>query len=264
MKKTSIVAALTFAFITSTAHPAQAESPIDPGYEVKFNLDLDAFANQADIINAFNATHDEDVKVYYFDTSDQTFRDQGYIHRLRVYASDKKTNITYKKVFPGVSVQDAIAEATAKGFHNDMSNYKFENDRKEGTDTFSISRKETFKQNKKLTFDGIDVDYAINLFKDEAPKKYSNWDNEDWYQETLSQTIPYGPALAQTYEGQYLGIDADVEIWTYKGDTIAEISTKVSDKELADSIEETWLNGLIEAEWLSEEQTSKTGFVMDK
>lgn len=181
-----------------------------------------------------------------------------------MYASDKKTNITYKKVFPGVSVQDAIAEATAKGFHNDMSNYKFENDRKEGTDTFSISRKETFKQNKKLTFDGIDVDYAINLFKDEAPKKYSNWDNEDWYQETLSQTIPYGPALAQTYEGQYLGIDADVEIWSYKGDTIAEISTKVSEKGLADSIEESWLNGLIEAEWLSEEQTSKTGFVMDK
>lgn len=264
MKKVSFVGALTLAFFTSFALPAQAESPIEPGYEVKFNLDLDSFSNQEDVVQTFNATHDEDVKVYYFDTPDQQFRDQGYIHRLRIYASDKKTNITYKKVFPGVTVENAIAEATAKGFHNDMSNYKFENDRKEGTDTFSISRKETFKQNKKLTFDSIDVDYAVKLFKDEAPKKYRTWNHEDWYQDTLSQTIPYGPALAETYEGEYLGIDADLEIWTYQGDRIAEISTKVAEKEHADQIEESWLDGLTEAGWLSDEQTSKTGFVMDK
>ncbi|MEW4326965.1 CYTH domain-containing protein [Rossellomorea marisflavi] len=264
MKKWSIALACTVGLLIQGAPPAQAASDITPSYEVKFNVDVDAFPNQTALINAFDATHDEDVKVYYFDTPDQQFKKKGYIHRLRVYDSDKKTNITYKKVFPGIPVEDAIAEADEKGFTNDMSNYKFENDRKDGVDSFSISRKETFKKNNHLSFDSIDVGYAIQLFKDEAPKKVREWDDETWYLNTFTASIPYGPALANTYVGEYKGVEADLEIWSYKGETIAEISTKVDQKQQADDIEQSWLQGLTEADWLNEEQISKTSFVMDR
>lgn len=265
MKKIIILFSfLLTVMIGVAATPVYAASDIELGFEVKFNLDLDSFPSTNEMLDIFDAEHDEDVKVYYFDTPDQTFRKLGYIHRLRVYASDKKTNITYKKVFPGIAVPDAIEEASEKGFHGDMSNYKFENDRKEGVDTFSISRKKKFKKDDILRFDLIDPTYAINLFQEEAPKKYRKWDDEDWYRETLANTIPYGPALAHTYEGHFLGFDADVEIWSYKGETIAEISTKTDDPAEADQIEAVWFNKLSEEGWLSENQTSKTGFVMDR
>lgn len=255
---------LLLSVVIGVATPSYAASDIEPGYEIKFNLDLDAFSSAFDMLDIFAAEHDEDLKVYYFDTPDQEFRQLGYIHRLRVYASDKKTNITYKKVFPNVAVSDAIAEASEKGFHNDMSNYKFENDRKEGNDSFSISRKEKFKKNDLLRFDLIDPQYAISLFQEEAPKKYRRWDDEDWYRETLSNSIPYGPALAHTYEGEFLGFEADVEIWSYKGETVTEISTKTDDPAEADQIEAAWFNKLSEEGWLSDIQTSKSGFVMDR
>ncbi len=264
MKKIIVLFTLLLTVMVSVAVPTYADSEIEPGYEVKFNLDLDSFPSRLDMLDTFDAEHDEDLMVYYFDTPDQTFRELGYIHRLRVYASDKKTNITYKKVFPGVAIPDAIEEASAKGFHGDMSNYKFENDRKEGIDRFSISRKEKFEKNDSLRFDLIDPEYAINLFQEEAPKKYRNWDDEDWYQETLGNTIPYGPALVHTYEGSFQGVDADVEIWSFKGEIIAEISTKTPEKDEADQIESSWLKKLTDAGWLSDEQTSKTGFVMDR
>ncbi|MBT2600598.1 MULTISPECIES: hypothetical protein [unclassified Oceanobacillus] len=264
MKKMMLLLTLLLSVVIGVATPSYAASDIEPGYEIKFNLDLDAFSSTIDMLNIFDAEHDEDLKVYYFDTPDQEFRQLGYIHRLRVYASGKKTNITYKKRFTGVAVEDAIAEATEKGFHNDMSNYKFENDRKERIDVFSISRKEKFTKDDILRFDLIDPQYAIELFQDEAPKKYRRWDDEIWYRETLSNTIPYGPALAHTYEGEFLGFEADVEIWSYKGDTVTEISTKTDDPREADQIEAAWFNKLSKEGWLSDNQTSKTGFVMDR
>ncbi|SFL45520.1 hypothetical protein SAMN04487943_101638 [Gracilibacillus orientalis] len=264
MKKIIVLFTLLLAVMVSVATPSYAESEIEPGYEVKFNLDLDSFQSTNEMLDIFDAEHDEDLMVYYFDTPDQTFRELGYIHRLRVYASDKKTNITYKKVFPGVAITDAIEEASAKDFHGDMSNYKFENDRKEGIDTFSISRKEKFEKNDSLRFDLIDPQYAVNLFQEEASRKYRNWDDEDWYQETLGNTVPYGPALAHTYEGDFLDVDADVEIWSYKGEKIVEVSTKTSEKDEADQIETAWFEELTDSGWLSDEQSSKTGFVMDR
>lgn len=264
MKKIIVLFTFLMTVMSSIVVPSYAKSEIEPSYEVKFNLDLDSFPSRLDMLDTFDADHNEDLMVYYFDTPDQTFRELGYIHRLRVYASDKKTNITYKKIFPGVAIPDAIEEASTKGFHGDMSNYKFENDRKEGIDTFSISRKEKFAKNDSLRFDLIDPQYAINLFQEEAPKKYANWDDVDWYQQTLGNTIPYGPALVHTYEGSFHGIDVDIEIWSYKGDTITEISTKNPEKDEADQIEATWLEELTDLGWLSSEQTSKTSFVMDR
>ncbi|MFB4259476.1 hypothetical protein ACE106_09935 [Shouchella clausii] len=264
MKKTIAVAALALVAVLAAESSAQANSPIVPGYEVKFNLDIDQFENEDEIVSAFHAVHDEDVNVYYFDTPEQQFRENGYIHRLRVYGSDKKNDLTYKKVFPDMTVDEAINEATLRGFHGDMSNYKFENDRKQGKDTFSISRKEKFKKTDDIHFEGIDEQSVIALFRKEAPKKYAGWDDTSWYDATLSRSISYGPALAKTYEGEYLGIDADLEIWSYQGELLAELSTKTPDPAEADAIEAAWLYGLTESGWLSADQTSKTSFVMDR
>ncbi len=264
MKRFIMLLILFFTAIYAVTTPAFAESEIIPGYEVKFNLDTDAFANQTDMLQTFEAVHDEDLKVYYFDTPEQTFRSHHYTHRLRVYANDKKNEITYKKTFPDITVADAIEEAASKGFHGDMSNYKFENDRKEGTDTFSISRKEKFNSTKTINYDSINQGDVLSLLKSEAPKKYAGWDDTDWYHNTLNKAIAYGPASVQTYEGTFLGVDADLEIWNYKGETLVEISTKTPDKAEADYIENTWHTELEQADWLNAEQTSKTNFVMDR
>lgn len=99
MKKLSI--AVLIALLLVSVFPAMAfaeESPINPGYEVKFMLDVSQFATADDIADAFQASHDEDLKVYYFDTPDQIFRKLNYVHRLRIYDGDKKTNITYKRL----------------------------------------------------------------------------------------------------------------------------------------------------------------------
>jgi hypothetical protein len=266
MRKFSIVVLLALLLVTVLPSISLAEeSPIAPGYEVKFMLDVSQFATQDDIVNAFQASHDEDLKVYYFDTPDQLFRKLHYIHRLRVYDGDKKTNITYKKTFPDQTIEDAIAEADTHDFHGDMSNYKFEVDKKPETDSFSISRKEKFEQDERLSYDkGIDTAYALDLLQEEAPKKYRKWDDQDWYYDTLEKAIPYGPAEVSKYEGEYENLDADLEIWYYKGETIAEISTKTDDKEQAEDIQAEWAEALAENGWLSENQPSKTSFVMDR
>ncbi|MFP7170716.1 CYTH domain-containing protein [Terribacillus sp. 7520-G] len=266
MKKLSI--AVLIALLLVSVFPAMAfaeESPINPGYEVKFMLDVSQFATADDIADAFQASHDEDLKVYYFDTPDQIFRKLNYVHRLRIYDGDKKTNITYKKTFPDQTPADAIAEAAEHGFHGDMPNYKYEIDKKPGNDSFSISRKEKFNPDDKLSYDdGIDIEYALDLFRDQAPKKYRSWDDQDWYYDTLEQAVPYGPAEVSKFEGNYEDIDADLEIWHYKGETIAEISTKTDDAEEADDIQEKWSEALTNEGWLSSSQQSKTSFVMDR
>ncbi|TQS71144.1 CYTH domain-containing protein [Ornithinibacillus gellani] len=264
MKRVAVFFTFLLSIMACLATPVFAKSSIKPGYEVKFNLDLNAFPDLTEILQIFEATHDENLKVYYFDTPEQTFRKNHYIHRLRVYEGDKKANLTYKKVFPGMEITDAIEEAYSKGFHGDMNHYKFENDRKERIDTFSISRKEKFKKNNQINFDDINPSYAISLFKEEAPKKYEGWDNKIWYQETLNDTIPYGPASVQTYTGYFLGTEADIEIWTYQGDTVVEISTKTAKKSEADQIEKAWFQELSHLNWLSTDQASKTNFVMDR
>ncbi|SDC35650.1 CYTH domain-containing protein [Terribacillus halophilus] len=266
MKKLSIAVLIALLLITVFPTMSFAEdSPINPGHEVKFMLDVSQFATTDDLVNAFHASHDEDLKVYYFDTPDQIFRKLNYVHRLRIYDGDKKTDITYKKTFPDQAPSDAIAEAAEHDFHGDMSNYKYEIDKKPGKDSFSISRKEKFNKNDKLNYDnGIDIKYALDLFREEAPKKYRNWDDQDWYYDTLEQAVPYGPAAVSKFEGNYEDIDADLEIWHYKGETIAEISTKTDDADDADVIQEKWSEALANEGWLSTNQQSKTSFVMDR
>ena len=265
MKKLSFPALVSLLLLTVLPSMSFAkESPINPGYEVKFMLDVSQFATTEDIADAFHASHDEDLKVYYFDTPDQIFRKLNYIHRLRIYEGDTKTDVTYKKTFPDQAPSDAIAEAADHDFNGDMSNYKYEIDKKPSKDSFSISRKEKFKKNDHLRYDDeIDVDYALDLLHDEAPKKYRQWDDQDWYYDTMTQAVPYGPAAVSTFEGNYEDIDADLEIWYYKGETVAEISTKTDDAEDAGDIQEKWAEALANDGWLSSNQQSKTSFVMD-
>jgi len=102
------------------------------------------------------------------------------------------------------------------------------------------------------------------LILENAPKKIVNWNSEAWYKNTLSQVVVYGPANATNYKGSFLGHEADIEVWQYKGDIMVELSTKVDDAAQAATIEKQWYEQLLSTGYLSGDQRGKTAFVMDK
>ena len=241
----------------------KAEAAIDPEHEIKYNIKSDLFA-ESDILNVFQATKKDEVKVYFFDTPSKDFLNEDYIHRLRVYKGSNKLDITYKKRFLNTPLDEAIAITESHGFTGAESNYKFEMDIKDGNRTFTISRKESLKTTSKVSYDAVDTSAAKKLILENAPKKIFNWDSESWYQNTLSQAVVYGPAKATTYKGSFAGYAADIEVWQYQGETMVELSTKEEDALKAAVIEKEWHDELESAGYLSHDQRGKTGFVMDK
>jgi hypothetical protein len=241
----------------------QAKATIVPEHEIKFNIKSELFA-ESDILNVFQATKKDEVKVYFFDTPNRDFLKEDYIHRLRVYKGSNKMDITYKKRFLNTPLDEAIAITESHGFTGAESNYKFEMDIKGGNRTFTISRKESLKTTSKVSYDAVDTNAAKKLIFENAPKKILNWDSEAWYQNTLSQAVVYGPAKAITYKGSFAGYEADIEVWKYQGEIMVELSTKEDDALKAAVIEKEWHDQLESAGYLSDDQRGKTAFVMDK
>ncbi|WP_342442977.1 hypothetical protein MHB65_07520 [Lysinibacillus sp. FSL K6-0075] len=241
----------------------QAKAAIEPGHEIKFNIKPEIF-KESTIVQVFQATKKDDVKIYFYDTFDQTFLHNDYIHRLRVYKGSNKMDITYKKRFLNTPLSDAIAETANHGFTGSESNYKFELDSKGDHRTFTISRKESLKTSADVSYDTVDTSAAKKRILENSPKKIVNWDSEAWYKNTLSQAVVYGPANAMTYKGSFLGHEADIEVWQYKGDMMVELSTKLDDAAQAAVIEKQWYEQLLFAGYLSVDQRGKTAFVMDK
>ncbi|KOS62045.1 hypothetical protein FJQ98_08110 [Lysinibacillus agricola] len=241
----------------------QAKAAIEPGNEIKFNIKSEPFT-ESDILNVFQATKKDEVKIYFFDTPNRAFLNEDYIHRLRVYKGSNKMDITYKKRFVNTPLDEAIAITESHGFTGAESNYKFETDIKGDNRTFTISRKESLKTTSKISYDAVDTSAAKKLILENVPKKVLNWDSEAWYQNTLSQAVVYGPAKATTYKGSFAGYAADIEVWQYQGEIMVELSTKEDDALKAAVIEREWHDRLATAGYLSEDQRGKTAFVMDK
>ncbi|MFF5816740.1 hypothetical protein [Lysinibacillus capsici] len=241
----------------------QAKAAIEPGHEIKFNIKPEIF-NESTIVQAFQATKKDDVKVYFYDTLDQSFLRHDYIHRLRVYKGSNKMDITYKKRFLNTPLSEAMVETMNHGFTGSESNYKFELDIKGDHRTFTISRKESLKTSAEVSYDSVATNVAKKLILENAPKKIVNWNSEAWYKNTLSQVVVYGPANATNYKGSFLGHEADIEVWQYKGDIMVELSTKVDDAAQAATIEKQWYEQLLSTGYLSGDQRGKTAFVMDK
>ncbi|MCM3112880.1 CYTH domain-containing protein [Lederbergia lenta] len=239
----------------------QMKAAIQPGNEVKYNIKPDIFSD-TEIISIFSATKKDDVKVYYYDTPNKDFLGADYIHRLRVYKDSDKTDITYKKRFSNTPIDEALIITEDHGFTGNESNYKFEIDIKGGNRAFSISRKEKLKETVKVSFDDVDTNAAKKLILDNVPKKVQNWDSKAWYNNTLSQTEMFGPAEVTKYEGIYAGYGADIEVWNFQGDVMVELSTKEDDASKAATIERLWHDELEAAGYLSNDQRSKTSFVM--
>ncbi|MFY0516823.1 hypothetical protein ACOMCU_03175 [Lysinibacillus sp. UGB7] len=241
----------------------QVKAAIEPGHEIKYNIKSELF-NEANILSTFSATKKDEVKIYYFDTPSKHFQSADYNNRLRVYKDSNKIDITYKKRLLNTPLNEAIAITKSHGFTGSESNYKFELDIKGGNRTFTISRKESLKATSKVSYDTVDTSAAKKLILENVPKKILTWDSEAWYNNTLSQTIFYGPAKATTYKGSYAGYEADIEVWNYQGEIIVELSTKESDAAKAAIIEKLWHDQLLTAGYLSANQRGKTAFVMDK
>ncbi|MGE7838809.1 hypothetical protein [Viridibacillus arvi] len=242
---------------------AQVSAAINPGNEIKYNIKPDFF-NESKIIDVFLATKKDEVKIYYFDTVNKAFLGADYNHRLRVYKDSNKIDITYKKRFLNTPLDEAIAITQDHGFTGNESNYKFELDIKGGKKNFAVSRKESLKETTKVSFNEVDIEAAKKLILDNAPKKIQNWDTESWYNNTLAQSVVYGPAKATTYKGSYAGYEADIEVWNYQGDIMVELSTKEDDASKASVIEKLWRDKLEAEGYLSEDQRGKTAFVMEK
>jgi len=254
--------AMALLLIVCGCAPGKVEAAIEPGHEIKFNLKPERFT-ESQIKEVFSAVKKDEVKIYYFDTSDKKFATADYNHRLRVYKGKKKLDVTYKKAIKDKSVTDAIQIAEQHGFTGKEDNYKFELDRKGGHNTFTISRKDKLKVSSSVSFDAFNSEDARQIMIKNAPDKIAGWDNKDWYQNTLASSIVFGPAEAITYEGSYLGHDADIEVWNHKGAQMIEISAKEDDAMKAAQIEELWLKQLQSDNNLSADQRGKTSFVMD-
>ena len=237
-------------------------SSINPTAEVKFNLNESIFSEDK-IIYLFEAKENDNEKVYFFDTIHKDFLNNDYILRLRVYQDEKNYDITYKKRFQhSASVNDAINTLTEHGFTGDEKNYKFEIDNKNNKGVLSVSRKEKLKTGKKISYNSVDRDAAVNAILDNSPEKIIKWDSSDWYKVTLNSAKSYGPAIVKTYTGKYLGSDAEIEVWQYNNKKMIEISTKTTSKKM-DAVKNIWNKALSEAGYLSADQRGKTNFVID-
>lgn len=250
-----------FGLLIATQQAANAAS-IQPTGEVKFNLNETLF-DKNKIQEVFSGTKNKKLEIYFFDTANKAFQAKDTIQRLRVYQNESKLDITYKKRLVGQSINTGIQTLLNQGFDGSESNYKFEVDSKGTNNVLSVSRKETIKTTKKVTYGTVKLADALKLIKANVPKKMENWDTSSWYNTTLDQAIIYGPAQATSYKGQFEGKDIDIEVWTYNGKKMVELSVKTNSISESNQLKAAWQQKLAQLNYLSPDQRGKTNFVMD-
>ncbi|EOH1637205.1 hypothetical protein [Enterococcus faecalis] len=245
---------------TFSQHSFAQSSSILPGVEIKYNLDSNYFTDEK-IQAEFMAKKDESLKVYFLETKDNSFFQNDYIQRLRVYEGKKNFDLTYKKRFKNMSISEGIQELEDHGFTGLEKNYKFEIDSKNGEDLLSVSRKEKIKVNANISYNNVDEITVMQAFKENAPKKIQTWNSENWFNQTISRSHLRGPAIVQTYVGVFNGEPVDIETWDFNGKVMIELSMKTT-QDSAPKIKENWENKLKDSEFLSTDQRGKTNFVL--
>lgn len=241
-----------------------ANSTITPSYEIKFYLDETTFADEDVLKNTFNVEKKaKKLKVYFLDTENKDLYKSGYIHRLRVYKNEDNVDLTYKKRFSNMDTTSAIDEAIEKGFHDGMSNYKFEIDWGFNGQKFSISRTEEQKTTSKVNDDDVKASKVKELFMEKAPEKIRNWNERDWYEEMIMNSKLTTPAYVKKYKGTFLDEGVTIEKWEHHGEVLIELSAKKGDVTSAANAYEEWKEELTANGLLSERgMVSKTSFVL--
>ncbi|EJR11755.1 hypothetical protein [Bacillus cereus] len=244
-------------------------------YEVKFFLKIDKVLDKANnlkdcIAKEFNISNNDfkQLDIQFIDTIEQGIYKEGWILRNRKKKNKENYELTYKKRYPiaNGNIDDILNQVKSDGFHDSSDNFTVEVDWGLHKQTLNISceKKEPIPDSSSSNLP--DIKELRTMFLDNAPEIFLNWQVEKWGENQIQNSKVYGPVKAKKYEGIWESTNVNIELWTLEGysESIIEISLEKSkDKNKSLQEHDKLKEFLCEKGWLSEEDISKTQWVIE-
>ncbi|TYP78107.1 hypothetical protein [Paenibacillus methanolicus] len=258
--------------------PAQAAGAnMTPSYEVKLLLNPSLVLGAdhkptAALKNAFALGSAAALGVEYFDTDELDLNGEGWDVRFRKKASKSEFEINYKKRYPIVNgdVNAALTQANQDGFDAGDDDFEAEIDWNYGKQTLSISTEETKSASGYSGTTLPSESKARSIAVDKMPGELADWNEDGWGEDTLEDSRAHGPITVSKHEGEFGGVETDLEIWPIRNaagtgtEYIVEISFKTDSASEATSERTALINYLQSKGWLVTADSLKTQLILNR
>lgn len=244
-------------------------------YEVKFFLETNKVLNKKhelksdlSLINDFQISNFKRRDIQFIDTINKDMYNNGWILRYRKKEEKDKCELTYKKRYAinNDDIESMLDQARKDGLMQDGSRFEVELEWGYLKKVLSVSLEEKEPISDSSTSNIPSIEDLQKLFLHGAPKEFINWNNDDWGKVQINESRIYGPIYAKVYEGQWNETKINIEIWSKSMDeiaeSIAEVSFKVENEEVANQLHLKLKNYLCTNDWLIKDDFSKTEWAM--
>lgn len=227
---------ITIAFILSGFNIPQSGHALDQQMEIEVALKVKDLEKAKELLSIQSAP--QYVETAYFDTTDQSYFKDNWIHRVRL--ADGKLNIVHKKRYLVTGDQEILSQ-TMRSEAYDVP-YRIEKDSSLDKEMYSVTYETDFDTVKSY----LDQEEAISLLKFTLP-------GYDFNDVTLFKHLTY-----TQYSGYYKEQPIKLESWPYD---IVEVSFKTKDSNEAKVLKEELITLLKDNQLLIEEDFSKTDYL---
>ncbi|GGA47260.1 hypothetical protein [Paenibacillus physcomitrellae] len=271
----SLAAAVLLTGWSGTPNVKAASNAV-PSYEVKFLLDASKVLNsngllQSSVTSAFDVDDPAEKQlVEYFDTDALDLNESGWNVRFRKKEDKKKYELTYKKRFSITNgdIDAALTAANKAGFDSSDDNYEAEIDWGYSKQTLSFSNDKEESASKGLSVPSESK--ALDILVDNIPGKLEDTNSKGWGKDTLKDSRAHGPVTVDKYEGEFNGLETDIEVMPVKTadgkgmESVIEISFKTDSYSEASSNRAELMSLLDSKGWLVHADSLKTNLVLER
>lgn len=242
------------------------------GYEIKFFLDITKVANEKHelkdkIMEALQISNLKRKDIQFIDTINNDMYIHGWILRNRKKEGDNKYELTYKKRYEIINnnTDYVLEQARKEGLLQNNEAYELEWEWGYTKKKLSVSFEEKPEANVSDT-DMPSIDELKQLFLQNLPEEFLNWEHNDYGIEQINKSRVCGPIQAKVYDGKWNESKISIEIWSKsinnKTESIIEVSMKVVDELIATQHHIKFKDYLEEIGWLLMQDFSKTEWVL--
>ncbi|MED3727078.1 hypothetical protein [Priestia filamentosa] len=244
-------------------------------YEVKFFLETTKVLNEKhelksdlSLIKDFQISNFKRRDIQFIDTLNKDMYNNGWILRYRKKEEKDKCELTYKKRYAinNDDIESMLAQACKDGLMQDGSRFEVELEWGYLKKVLSVSLEEKEPISDSSASNLPSIEDLQKLFLHRAPQEFINWNNKDWGAVHINKSRIYGPIDAKVYEGQWNETEINIEIWSKvinnNTESIAEVSFKVENEDVANQLHLKLKNYLCPNDWLIKDDLSKTEWAM--
>ena len=252
---------------------------VPDSYEVHLMLDSDQLLDEDHKLREeYCETFETKKKVkefglVYCDTTDQQFREKGWINRIRFREDkpEKGFKVTFKKRYPvsGGDISGAMKQAESDGFDLTGETWSSEIDWGYSEMALSLSAESECEAGGYESIADLDRSAALSLLEVNMPEEEVNWSSELWGSRTLESASLAGPVYFRRYTGSYLGQETRIEVWSVidrsseQASYLTELSFKTESYDQAAEFRQKMIDDLDGQKILLKEDDFKTQKILD-